>query len=221
MRSHGWSGDTPGSDEEAISRILDAAERLLVERGPSLRIADVARTLGVTRQTVYRYFPNAEQLILTTSMRSGDGFLEQLAARVRGLTEPVDAVVEGMAFAVEKLADDPRINFILTNRPGGKVTTAIASDTALTFSRSMLHRFDVDWEAHGFDEAALDELSEFSIRLLYSFLTERDTRRPDELRRFLARWVGPAIMYPRLAGALEPIAKTAVPAPRSHRRTAS
>ncbi|BDB43086.1 MULTISPECIES: TetR/AcrR family transcriptional regulator [Mycobacterium] len=221
MRSHGWSGDTPGSDEEAISRILDAAERLLVERGPALRIADVARTLGVTRQTVYRYFPNAEQLILTTSMRSGDGFLEQLAARVRGVTEPVDAVVEGMAFAVEQLADDPRINFILTNRPGGKVTTAIASDTALTFSRSMLHRFDVDWEAHGFDEAALDELSEFTIRLLYSFLTERDIRSPDELRRFLARWVGPAIRYPRLAGALDPIAKTAVPTARSRRRTAS
>lgn len=217
MRSHGWSGDTPASDEEAINRILNAAEQLLVERGPALRIADVARTLGVTRQTVYRYFPNAEQLILTTSMRSGDGFLDQLAARVRGLTEPVDAVVEGMAFAVETLADDQRISFLLTNRPGGK----IASDTALTFSRSMLHRFDVDWQAHGFDEAALDELSEFSIRVLYSFLSEQDSRTPDELRQFLARWIGPAIAYPRLAGAVEPIARIASVPRRARRRTAS
>ena len=55
----GWSGDTPSSDEEAIARILDTAEVIVAERGSAVRIADVARSLGVTRQTVYRYFPSA------------------------------------------------------------------------------------------------------------------------------------------------------------------
>ena len=54
VRSHGWSGNTPTSDEEAITRILDAADEIIAERGSAMRIADVARSLGVTRQTVYR-----------------------------------------------------------------------------------------------------------------------------------------------------------------------
>lgn len=152
VRSHGWAGNTPSSDEEAIARILDAADEIVEERGAAMRIADVARSLGVTRQTVYRYFPGTEALLLAIAMQSGDGFLDRLARHVKGRTDPVDATVEGMAFAIEHVMDDERIGFMITKRNGG---VSLTSDTALAFSRSMLHRFDVDWEAHGFDDAAL------------------------------------------------------------------
>ena len=146
VRSHGWSGNTPASDEEAIDRILDAADEIIAQRGSAMRIADVARSLGVTRQTVYRYFPGTEALLVATAMRSADGFLEQLAAHVRGETDPVSALVEGMAFAIEALGEDSQIGLLLSRRQHGGSTISITSDTALTFSRAMLHRFDVDWE---------------------------------------------------------------------------
>jgi hypothetical protein len=44
VRSHGWSGNAPATDEKAIDRILDAADDIIAERGSSMRIADVART---------------------------------------------------------------------------------------------------------------------------------------------------------------------------------
>ncbi|MGV0659890.1 TetR family transcriptional regulator, partial [Mycolicibacterium pulveris] len=53
MRSRGWAGATPASDEEAIARILDAVDEVVAEHGSAIRLADVARKLGVTRQTVY------------------------------------------------------------------------------------------------------------------------------------------------------------------------
>lgn len=189
-----------------------------------MRIADVARLLGVTRQTVYRYFPGTEALLLATAMRSGDGFLDQLAEHVRGETDPAKAIIEGVSFAIENLADDDRIRFILTKRREGEVTATITSDTALAFSRSMLHRYDVDWEASGFDDAALDELSEFCLRLLYSFLVDRGRppRRGHDLRQFLARWIGPAIIYPRFATAMDSMTNLAKVSPRvSRRRSAS
>lgn len=222
VRSHGWGGNTPSSDEEAITRILDAADEIIAERGSAMRIADVARDLGVTRQTVYRYFPGTEALLLATAMRSGDGFLEHLADHVRGQTDPVTAVVEGLAFAIEHLGEDERIGFMLNRRSQGDVSASLTSDTALTFSRSMLHRYEVDWEANGFDEAALGELAEFCLRLLYSFLVDngRAPRDSEALRVFLARWVGPAVIYPRFAGALDSLAKVAAPK-RVRRRSAS
>lgn len=220
-RRHGWSGNTPTSDEEAIRRILDAADQIIAERGSAMRIADVARSLGVTRQTVYRYFPGTEALLLSTAMRSGDGFLEQLANHVRGETDPVNAIIEGVAFAIENLTQDDRIGYILAGPSRGEVS--ITSDTALAFSRSMLHRYDVDWEASGFDDAALDELSEFCLRILYSFLVDRghSARSGDQLRHFLARWIGPAIIYPRFADAMDSLTKIATPPQRSRRRPAS
>lgn len=204
MRSHGWSGNTPASDEEAINRILDAADQIVAERGSSLRISDVARSLGVTRQTVYRYFPTAEALLVTSAMRSADGFIDRVEERVRGLTDPVTAMVESVAFAAENLAGDRQFENLLAQRADGGAVTSLTSETALTFSRAILHRFDVDWRVHGFDEAALDELAEISLRTLHSLLIDpgEPPREGIALRRFVARWLGPAILYPRLAQAM-------------------
>jgi AcrR family transcriptional regulator len=220
MRSHGWAGNTPASDEEAIERILNAADKVIDERGSAMRIADVARVLGVTRQTVYRYFPGTQALLVATAMRSADGFLDHLAAHLKGVTDPVVAVTEGVAFAVERLASDNQVEFVLNQRHRGGQTVSIVSDTALAFGRSMLHRFDIDWEQHGFDEAGLDELNEFCLRLLHSFLADpgRPPRSGGDLRRYLTRWIGPAIAYPQMARAMDTLR---VPEPTRARRRSS
>ncbi|OBI47376.1 TetR/AcrR family transcriptional regulator [Mycobacterium sp. E787] len=215
MRSHGWAGNTPASDEEAIERILDAAEQIIDERGPATRIADVARALGVTRQTVYRYFPGTQALLVATAMRSADGFLDRLASHLGGVTDPVLAMTEGMAFAIEQLASDNQVEFVLNRRHRDGQGVSIISDTALAFGRSMLHRYDIDWERYGFDEAGLDELNEFCLRVLHSFLADpgRPPRGGDDLRRYLTRWIGPAIAYPQLVRAMDSLQGTpAIPA---------
>jgi AcrR family transcriptional regulator len=201
MRSHGWAGTTPASDEEAIARILDAADDVVAERGAAMRIADVARRLGVTRQTVYRYFPGTDALLIASAMRSANGFIDRLAERVDGQKDPVAAMVESVAFAVESLTGDPQFENLLTERRQDGVITSLTSDTALAFGRSILHRFDVDWELHGFDDAGLDELAELALRTMHSLLLDpgEPVRSGDTLRHFIARWLGPAILYPRMA----------------------
>jgi AcrR family transcriptional regulator len=218
MRSHGWAGNTPSSDAEAIERILDAADRIIDERGSAMRIADVARTLGVTRQTVYRYFPGTQALLVASAMRSADGFLDRMAAHLEGVTDPVVAITEGMAFAVEELASDNQVEFVLNQRHRGGQKVSIISDTALAFGRSMLHRYDIDWEHYGFDEAGLDELNEFSLRVLHSFLADpgRPPRSGTDLRRYLTRWIGPAIAYPQMVRAMGAVS-AAEPPPTSRR----
>ena len=121
------------------------------------------------------------------------------------MTDPVVAVTEGVAFAVEQLASDNQVEFVLNQRHHGGQTVSIMSDTALAFGRSMLHRFDIDWEQYGFDEAGLDELNEFCLRVLHSFLADpgRPPRSGADLRRYLTRWIGPAIAYPQMMRAMD------------------
>src|SRR5258708_19127143 len=98
MRTHGWGGATPASDQEALDRILDAADGAIEARGANIRITDVARELGVSRQTVYNYFPNTIALVQAAANRSGMRFIERCADHLKGITEPVDALLEGVAF---------------------------------------------------------------------------------------------------------------------------
>ena len=220
MRSHGWSGNAPATDEAAIDRILDAADDIIAQRGSSMRIADVARTLGVTRQTVYRYFPGTEALLIGCAMRSAHGFLDQLAEHISGLTDPVAAIVEGVAFAAETLRGDRQIENLLRHGARDGSNVSLTSDTARAFGRSMLHRLDVDWDKHGFDEAALDEVAEIGLRTLHSILVDPGQPPRDglALRGFLSRWLGPAIVYPRIAQAIDALQ---LATPRRQRRKPS
>lgn len=200
MRSRGWAGDTPTSDEEAIARILDAVDEEIAEHGAAIRLADVARRIGITRQTVYRYFPNADAMLMASAMRAVDGFIDQVVAQVRGQHDPVLAVIDAVSFGIDNLAGDPQLENLLTRRHEGEAVTSLTSDTAITFALAVLRRFDVDWQLHGFDTVSIRELAEMVCRTVQSLLIDpgQPARDGIELRRFVARWLGPAILYPRM-----------------------
>jgi len=196
MRTHGWSGSAPATDEEAVARILAAANQAIDARGADLSIADVARTLGVTRQTVYRYFPSTDALLQAAAMAAATGFLDRLADHLAGITDPAEAVTEGIATAVEWLPHDKHMGLLLGPERVGAFSAEVTSDVALTFAGSMLRRFDVDWAAAGFTDEDLDELGEHLLRIIQSFMLDpgRPPRHGGELRHYLHRWVGAALL---------------------------
>ena len=194
MRTHGWSGAKPASDEEAVARILEAAGKAIEERGADFSISDVARTVGVTRQTVYRYFSSTEALLVAAAVHAVDGFLDRLTAHMAGVTDPGEAVTEAVATALEWLPREKYIGLMMV--PGGSAhVQSVTSDIALNFARDMVGRLDVDWTAAGFDEAGLGQLSEHLLRVIQSFVIDpgRPPRAGDELRTYLRRWVGNAV----------------------------
>lgn len=60
----------PATDAEAVERILAVAKSVVDERGSAMRVVDVARELGVTRQTAYHSFRGAQ---VATSCRDFGG----------------------------------------------------------------------------------------------------------------------------------------------------
>ena len=195
MRTHGWSGSAPSSDEEAVARILAAASEAIDARGPDISIADVARTLGVTRQTVYRYFPSTDALLVAAATNAANTYLDRLADHLAGVTDPADAAVEGVATTLEWLPRDKHIGVLLAPDRAREFTADVTSDVAMQFARTMLGRFDVNWQEFGFTDEDLNELAEHLLRIIQSFVIDpgRPPRRGAELRRYLRRWVAPAL----------------------------
>jgi TetR/AcrR family transcriptional repressor of mexCD-oprJ operon len=63
----------------AAAAILDSAATVLAERGEAASMEEIANAAGIGRATLYRYFPNREQLLEAMAAAS----VEELAARVR------------------------------------------------------------------------------------------------------------------------------------------
>ena len=195
MRTHGWSGAKPADDDEAIARILDAARRRIDRSGTDFGISDVAKDVGVTRQTVYRYFSSTEALLFATSVAEVGPFLDSLATHVRRIHDPAEAVVEGIAHTLERLPQERYLGLLLTPGKASAFSADVTSDMAVSFGRSLVERFNVDWSSVGIADGDLDQLVEFMLRIFQSLVIDpgRPPRQGKELRAFLRRWVAPAI----------------------------
>ncbi|GAB2680508.1 TetR/AcrR family transcriptional regulator [Nocardia goodfellowii] len=196
----GWGGNPPSSDEEATSRIIAAAVELIGRTGSAISIADVADALGVIRQTVYRYFASADALMRAAAIASVAEFLDRLTERVSGIHDPAEAMTEGVVFTLAEVTRTPHLGLLVSGAYSNVHPDSLTSDAAQMFGMQMIRRFDVDWESYGYDEQALYELVEFCLRIQQSFFAapSNPPRSDDELRRYLRRWMGSAILAQNL-----------------------
>ncbi|MFF1410840.1 TetR/AcrR family transcriptional regulator [Streptomyces sp. NPDC058289] len=199
MGHHGWGGRPPASDAEARQRIIDATDRCIDRYGVAkTTLSDVAGELGVTRQTVYRHFGRISDIIGEVAAQGAESFVEQMIAHLQGITDPAEAVIEGMVFCVRTIPTDPRLSLLL--QLGDPAAFGRGATTRDTIDRGakMLQRFPVDWTASGIGEDDLNGLAEMIMRLLTSLLQHPSEVPQDEarLRTFLNRWLAPALSRP-------------------------
>ncbi|WP_216903002.1 TetR/AcrR family transcriptional regulator [Nocardia alni] len=195
-RRRGWGGSPPSSDEEASRRIVATAVELIGRTGLEVNIAEVAESLGVIRQTVYRYFPSSDALMKAAAFASVDGFMDRLADHVSGLSDPVDAMTEGVVFTLNEVRRIPHLGILLSSGYSNPQPEGITSAEARAIGMTMIRRFDVDWKQYGYDDTTLAELVEYLLRTMQSFFFApgNPPRTDDELRRYLRRWMGTAIL---------------------------
>jgi AcrR family transcriptional regulator len=76
--------------------IIDCAATILTERGEAASMEEIASAAGIGRATLYRYFPNREELLSAMAAAS----VQELAARIR------EAALEVVPFeeAIARLA---------------------------------------------------------------------------------------------------------------------
>jgi len=196
VRTHGWAGNPPHNDDEAVRRILDAARACIDRDGAEIGIVDIARQLGVTRQTVYRYYRTTDDLLVATAIDATAAFLDSIETHLAGRRwTPAEAVVEAIAFTLEQLPDEPYLGLLLTPGRISVFSRDFTSETAIALGRAMVERFPINWNAHGFESTDLDELVEQMLRMTQSLVVDPGTppRRGDALRSYLTRWLAPAI----------------------------
>ena len=196
MRTHGWNGSPPESDDEARTRIVAATMRCVDRYGAKTGLADVATELGVTRQTVYRYFPTTEQLFRATGVIAAKQLIERVVAHVADLVDPAEVIIEAMVFCLDQLPNERYLSLLPAVGRRDILVVEATSPTAMELGRRMYSRLPIDWESLGYRESDVDGLVELMLRLLQSFIADpgHPARSQTEQREYLRRWIAPAIM---------------------------
>ena len=185
-----WAGRPPVNDAEATQRIRDAARRCIDRSGVNVRIAEVARELGVSRPTIYRHYASGQAVLLAVALES----IEPLRARVASMdvdfhTTPAEMVAEVGCLLFEWLSWDSQLRQ-LTRFGAGAATDDVTSTAALLLTRGLIERAGASFDAPS-DADHLDEIAELVTRLVHSMI-ERPAvlaHRAGEQCEALRRWI--------------------------------
>ena len=189
QRRKAWNGHSPGTHAEARRHLLDVARECVERRGVGkASLSDVAEAAGVTRQTVYRYFENADALFQSAAVLASGGFRERLRSRVLRRRSLAERMVETLVVAAHEIPRDPELSALLRSGDSFNVSNALR---LLFVQEEMVILADGDLPL---SKGERDELSELLLRLLHSLLSDPGEPRSEaQLRAFLYRWLVPMI----------------------------
>jgi AcrR family transcriptional regulator len=200
MGRKGWGGAPPADDDEARKRIIDAAIRSMERRGPEqTSLSVIAEDLGITRPTVYRYFATIDELVTAASDAALGGWTARIADLTASIGDPVDLLVEAVAYLVERLPEEPLLRMLLETGQSRLMSQHMVLGESITRSRTLLAHTEIDWAALGYRGKDFDDLVEYLLRIIQSMvLVPPDPpRSAAELRAVLRRWIGPVVMTRR------------------------
>ena len=95
------------SRSASADAILSAAQQMIRERGPEkLRLAAVAEAAGVSRQTLYRWFPTKDDLLAAISQRERSLFDDRLNDALKSVRKPARRLDEAVRILVTYLDEN-------------------------------------------------------------------------------------------------------------------
>jgi AcrR family transcriptional regulator len=178
---------------------LAAARKRISETGTT-STSEVAELVGATRQTVYRYYPTTEDLLTAAALDAVADLVDQLVEHVRQHLlathgDAAEAAVEVVAYVYEHLSTDPALNRLIAPGRLSSTLSGLTAPSSIALGGKLLSGFGVDWSKAGLAEDDQLELVEHLLRTLQSFVLDPGdpARTGDELRRYLRRWVAPAL----------------------------
>ncbi|MEZ4328556.1 MAG: TetR family transcriptional regulator [Polyangiales bacterium] len=190
-----WSGSPPESEAEARARLIAAALQCAEAKGlRRTTIADIAAAAGVTRPTVYTYFPDRHTIFhaafLDATARLAVGARAAMAAKRTAGERAVEAVVY---FALE-LPRDPCLRLTLTDDGLGEFTSQALRQDAVALGQAaaiLAPMFELAPQLRPQRAEVVEVIVRFALSLLT--VPSPRARTPAQLRAFLRRRLLPAI----------------------------
>lgn len=175
-------------------RLMDACGAIIVRDGfEAVSMTSVADEAGITRQTVYRYFPNAREVVRAALMRGGRELLEGQLLVFSEEGDPRELLVESVMAALRLIDHNALLRTAWASRDYPQAMLRSTFDPAFA-SRAIQGLRPVALKL-GWTERDTREAYEVIARTVMSFLTipPPESLSEADLREVLERRLLPAL----------------------------
>jgi len=116
MTAHSSEPGRPAGDKgDKRERILDAAERIFAQHGFfAARVSEIAREAGVADGTIYLYFKNKDDLLITLFESRMERVNQILAQAIASHDRPLDRLLAFVRTYLDLVRDQPAAAEVLT-----------------------------------------------------------------------------------------------------------
>ena len=188
-----------GPGAETSERILAAAAQQVEDFGlRRFTIDDVARRLGVSRVTIYRYFPKRDRLVEAVLLREQHRFLDHVGTAVAPCPTLEEKLVEGVVFALGYLRRHRLLQRVLRTEPE-LILPALTTRAGPVLAAGRQFIADTARQDDGLalTPTELEVVSELLARAVLSFLLTPDSvlgmRSDEQVRAFAEHYLAPTL----------------------------
>ncbi len=175
------------------NQIMDAAIVCIDRKGvDKTRIGDIAKELGLARQTIYNYFNNKNDLVEAVFIRESFSLAENIKSYIADFEEMEDKLTHAFLYAVEQFPKNPILSHAITTGGQYLQEMGISRETMQLFGDIALADF---YEAYPSLKLQSQEISEVISRNIISFLVlpDQNPRTDEELEGFVRRRIIPGL----------------------------
>lgn len=173
--------------------ILNAAKTCYLRLGVAkTTAADIAAEAGISRATLYRRFPSHDEIFINVLARDSLAMVEDCNARLSGITDPGERIIEGMLFTLDEIPRRP-LHSHLFKEGTDWLSRAMPAEKLHDISLGMLT--DLLGLPGEPNSREIDDLAEWMLRVLisYAMVPSQRARNRDEMRTFLHAMLDPTI----------------------------
>jgi AcrR family transcriptional regulator len=170
--------------------IVDAVDALVRERGwTATTMSDVARTAGVSRQTVYNEFGTRQELVQAYILREIESLVAAVEAHVRAHPDDARTALSGaFGLFLQLASDEPLVRVIVADAEGGELIRLLTA-TGLVVAGDRVGALIEDvWPQVGYDDARLIATSLARLAISHALVP---TESADDSATAVTRLVGP------------------------------
>lgn len=192
------SDGAPPADATS-ERILAAATQQVEDFGVRrFTIDDVARRVGVSRVTIYRYFPKKDRLLEAVLLHELHRFLRAADKAAAPYPTLEQRLVEGFVFAVVFLREHRLLDRLLRTESELLLPMlTVRAGPVIAAGREFIAGIARSETARPLPDDAVEGLSELLARTVLSFVLTPDSalplRTPEEIRSFAERYLVPIL----------------------------
>jgi len=200
MTAQPTAAAAPSRVADVGDRLLDAAESCLERYGASkTSMEDVAKTAGLSRATVYRYFENRDALLLGVASRQASNLATEALGYLRQFDNMADWLVEGLLYTLREIPKRPAFASLAMSLDTSSASRLFLGSTGMIeIGANVLSPMFATAKAQGLirEDVEVDMLIEWLLRVLWTYLNVPSQVATDEegMRKLFRMMLIPAVL---------------------------